>query len=448
MLPAGYIRRVEVVGREAKRTSAGRAGGLALCVLAASLLSQPLPVRASSYSPAELRRFQASIVDHRGRLYRGFRKVRRERTDLIVVHTSEGSLKGTLRVVSRGKVVRGRRITPGGHAHYVIARDGTCYRTLDRKYVADHAGQSLWDGVPDVSRISVGIELVGYHYAPITAKQYRSLGMLLELLQKIYGLEDRQVVTHSQVAYGNPNPWVRTAHRGRKRCAKNFERAKAGLGPTWTFDPDVRSGRLVADAELARVYYGVGGTGPAGTGSNVISGENTAWSIAGDEYDSAATLYQLPGGAAVPGDRIGATIGWRGIPKGTVVLLNAGDSCEEDPEESPVREIGSGKTAWTVAGPGYARKTTFYFFPDGTVHTGSEISRWDDLPAATRLIVGYDGPHEIVGDNAPLGVAGGRHDHRKNVYLFPDNTLRTGNDIDDVRSLPPGVRIFLSVEES
>ena len=50
-----------------------------------------------------------------------------------------------------------------------IARNGRCYRILDKAFVADHAGVSMWNGHRDISRLSVGIELVGYHYDAITA---------------------------------------------------------------------------------------------------------------------------------------------------------------------------------------------------------------------------------------------------------------------------------------
>ncbi|NIP23136.1 MAG: N-acetylmuramoyl-L-alanine amidase, partial [Phycisphaerae bacterium] len=96
------------------------------------------------------------------------------------------------------------------------------------------AGISMWDGETDISKVSIGIELVGYHYTPITEDQYRAVGLLIDILQDVYELDDKAVLTHSQVAYGPPNRWHRKNHRGRKRCAKNFIRAKAGLGPTWS----------------------------------------------------------------------------------------------------------------------------------------------------------------------------------------------------------------------
>lgn len=406
------------------------------------------PGQALADSGPELRRFQKSIVDRRGDLNPRFRKVPRRKTDHIIVHTSEGGLKSTLRVVSRGKVVKGKRITPGGHAHYVIARGGTTYRTLDKKYVADHAGASLWGGVFDISRVSLGIELVGYHSAGITSEQYRSLGLLLDLLQKIYRLDDRQVLTHSQVAYGRPNRWIREDHRGRKRCAQNFERSKAGLGATWDFDPDVRAGRLAADSALAEIYYGGRARAPGATASNLVSEGHSAWDIAGEDHDDATTLYRFPDGRLVPGDRIAGTVGWGGIPKGTAVLVNAGGRGPGVRDEDPVKTIEGGLTAWRLAGADYNKQTTIYIFPDGRIRTGRQISDWDDLPADTSVIVGYRGPYRIGRDTPPIRIATDRYDDRSTVYLFPDKVIRTGDSIDNFRSLPTGSRMFLPVDES
>lgn len=346
-------------------------------VFAMLLLALLYHGEAAANAGPELRRFQSSIVDYRKKLNRQFRKVPRKRTEYIIVHTAEGGLSSALRVISKGKIVSGKRITPGGHAHYVIALNGKTYRTLDKKYVADHAGESMWDGRTDISKVSVGIELVGFHTQQITRQQYRSLELLLELLQRIYHLEDRRVLTHSQVAYAGPNRWIRGDHRGRKRCAKNLDRARAGLGATWEFDPDVRSGRLLADAELAELFYG------------------------------------------------GAT-----------------------PAAGPVKTIGPGLTAWTLAGASYKAQTTIYIFPDGTVKTGRQISDWDALPAETRLIVGYRGPFRIALDQLPIRIAGDRYDDGDTVYLFPDSSLRLGNSIGNFSCLPKGVSMFLALDES
>jgi N-acetylmuramoyl-L-alanine amidase len=265
--------------------------------------------------------FQRSIVDKRSELHRHYKKIPRKKTKYIIVHTSEAGLRSTLNSVLTGKRVRKGR-TCGGHAHYVIARNGRTYRTLDKGYIADHAGTSMWKSETDISKVSLAIELVGYHYTSVTKPQYRSIGILIDSLCGVYGLNDRAVLTHSQIAYGKPNRWVRASHRGRKRCAKNFDRSKAALGPTWPYDPDVRAGRLKADRKLAAIFYAPRKNEALLIGSNTITPSNTAWSIAGEDYDDPATLYRLPNGRVILGDEIENRVGWNRLPEKTVVLLN------------------------------------------------------------------------------------------------------------------------------
>lgn len=281
-----------------------------------------LPALSDAYTEADSQRFQQSIIDFQSQLNPAFEKVKRNETKYIIVHTSELELETTLKVVSKGKPLRDGTNTYGGHTHYVIARNGRTYRILDKKFEADHAGLSIWNGERDISKISIGIELEGYHYASITENQYRSVGILIDILQSLYDLNDRAVLTHSQVAYGKPNQWFKEDHRGRKRCAKNFDHIKAEVLPIWTYDPDVRSGRLIADPQLSEVFY-VGREYYAETNNtNIISRTNTAWSIAGEDYDAPTTVYKFPDGQVYTGDQISDTVGWSSIPPETVVLLN------------------------------------------------------------------------------------------------------------------------------
>jgi hypothetical protein len=396
---------------------------------------------------AERSAFQRLIVDKQNQLNRKFRKIRRNQTKYIIVHTSEGGLSSTLRTISRGKSLRGKWLSRGGHANYVIARNGRTYRILDRKYRADHAGLSMWNGEKNISSLSIGIELVGYHYTNITDKQYRSLGILLDILLDIYDLNDMAVLTHSQVAYGKPNRWIKKPHRGRKRCAKNFDRRKAGLGTGWTFDPDVASGRLTADPALASLYYDrkPSVAVPAGIGSNVITSTNTAWTIAGDEYDSPATLYKLPSGKIYSGDQIEEHVGWKRIPVNTVVLLNQ-DSAHSDEQQGLIRKISNGSTAWDYAGFDYDKESTFYFFPAGGVKNGKEISDWDDVPPQTRMIIGYRGPFKVTGKRPAGIIAGKKYNHNDTLYYFPNKKIVSGDAIKDFKRLPKGVLLFLPVK--
>ena len=404
-----------------------------------------VPSLSSAFSRTDRDRFQRSIVDYRPRLNPGFKKIKRNSTQYIIVHTSELGLDYTLRVVSKGKQFRNGRRTFGGHTNYVIARNGRTYRIMNKKWVADHAGRSMWNGKTDLSRMSIGIELVGYHYAPITEQQYRSVGLLIDILQGVYNLDDRAVLTHSQIAYGAPNRWFKRDHRGRKRCAKNFIRAKAGLGSTWSQDPDVRAGRLMADAQLSKVFYGRQEKVREVDEANVISKQNTAWLIAGEDFDSSTTVYQFPDGRLYTGDQIPAKIGWNRIPAQTVVLLNQAGSLEGLRNDGPVKTIADGITAWSLAGRLYNHRTTIYFLPSGRIQNGSMISDWDDLPVKTRLIIGYKGPFPLRKDRAAFRIAGAGYKDQKTIYFLPPGELLSGNRIKNFSRLQAGTLVFLPV---
>jgi N-acetyl-anhydromuramyl-L-alanine amidase AmpD len=113
-------------------------------------------------------------IDYQRRLNPQFTKRVRPETRFIILHSTESRLPSALRSLSRGKVRRGRYLTRGGHAHYLIARNGAIYKILEPKYWANHAGVSMWNGSDGLSDYSVGIELEGYHI-PFSDRQYSSL---------------------------------------------------------------------------------------------------------------------------------------------------------------------------------------------------------------------------------------------------------------------------------
>ena len=425
---------------------------VAAVLAAVFLLGTALPTLA--YSPAQYRKFQAGIIDHRARINPRFKKIKRKQTRYVIVHTSELGLSATLRVVSKGKRLKSGRRTPGGHANYVIARDGRTYRILDKAYRADHAGLSMWEGRTNVSSLSVGIEVVGYHYAPMTDRQYRSLTMLLDILQSAYRIPDSGVLTHSQVAYGRPNPWFKRNHRGRKRCAKNFDRARAGLKSGPTYDPDVRAGRLQADPELAQLFYGPArpvrrvATRQPKPDSNVISKQRSAWSIAGGDYNLDSTVYVFPDGRRMTGDRVQRVLGWDRIPLGTRILLN---QQEEDAmvTQAPgaLKTITSSTTAWSIAGSAYRASTTFYFLPNGRTAPGTRIRDWDDLPRGTQVLVGYSGPHYISASKTAYAIAGQAYKSPRTIYGLPGRGAVPGNKIRDFSDLDKGTGIYLPLKK-
>lgn len=111
-----------------------------VAVLAFAVVVFCFPGDVHAYTNKEKVTFQRNIIDRQNQLNPKLKKIPRKKTKYIIVHTSEGGLKSTLRVVSKGKKrVKGRFRTRGGHAHYVIARDGRTYRIMNKRYVADHA---------------------------------------------------------------------------------------------------------------------------------------------------------------------------------------------------------------------------------------------------------------------------------------------------------------------
>lgn len=398
-----------------------------------------------------------------------FKKRKRISTKFIIIHTSEAGKISTLRTLSGGKRV-GRRRTKGGHANYTILRDGKIYRILEHKYRADHTGRSMWNGTSDLSSHSIGIELVGYHYGIITFAQYRSLTPLLKELQGIYKIPDKNILTHSQVSYGKPNLWFKNNHRGRKRCALNFNRSRAGLVDRWTYDPDVRAKRLTSDYQTRKVFYTsytnkMTRVSPKKMetisvelkaeekakeevvlSSNIINKENTAWNIAGEDYKGHNTVYILPGGRRIRGDKAGSAIGWSRIPPGTRVLLNQFEKGEDS--AGPFHTIGGSQTAWSIAGKDYKNRSTFYIFPGGKVKDGTKIRDWDSLPSGVKMFTGYKGPF-ILGSTrgkTAWGLAGKKYNKKETIYYIPGSGIVTGDKMRSFNDLPKYSKIFLKGE--
>jgi hypothetical protein len=177
--------------------------------------------------------------------------------------------------------------------------------------------------------------------------------------------------------------------------------------------------------------------------ANVITHTNTAWSIAGEDYDSQTTVYKFPGGHIYTGDQISHQIGWDKIPAKTVVLLNQENAISLIKRDDPIKTISDKLTAWSIAGQSYNLKTTVYFLPSGRIKNGSMISDWDDLPARTKLIIGYRGPYTVGKGRSAYQIAGFKYNDRKTIYYLPPKKLLAGDKINDFKGLPKGTLIFI-----
>jgi len=403
-----------------------------------------------------------AIIGYENHLNKKFVKRYRKSTKFIIIHTSEAGKRSTLRTLSEGKRIR-NYWTKGGHANYMIDRSGNIYRILKHIYRADHVGLSMWNGLTNLSNYSIGIELVGFHYGKISNKQYKSLSRLLKVLKRQYGIRDKNVLTHSQVSYGRPNRWFKRPHRGRKKCALNFERKKAGLKGKWKYDPDVRRGRLSEDPQIKRTFYSSYKNKhnrrliPVFSGkikrinkiininiSNKISKDNTAWSIAGEDYDSVNTLYVLPSGKKIRGNNIGKRIGWGKLPRGTIVHLNY--PLGQEKSMGPIFKITGDFTAWSFAGKDFNKTNTVYFLPNGKVMSGNRIHDWDALPEGTKMIVGFNGPFilNIKSRGRILKLINRKFKNKKVVLHLGRNILITKERLKFYKYIPQKASFYIS----
>ena len=414
------------------------------------------------------------IIDYQKRLNPRFAKRARKSTRHIVIHSTEGSLPSSLRTLSRGKVRRRRYVSRGGHAHYLIAKNGTVYRILDPRFRANHAGVSMWNGLKGLSDHSLGLELEGYHNVPFTDRQYRSLRELLGILQKRFRVKDKDVLGHYRVAYSKPNRFHRKRLRGRKKDpgADNFDRRRAGLTDQYPHDPDVVAGRIGGDPDRVQLARKSQSQTPArkpqsqtparkaekreDNGSltapaadrqrgNTITASRTAWKIAGRQYKAATTLYRFPDGRSLRGHEIQD---WSDIPPGTQIELGV----EEDKVVSAERAevllpvVGKDMSPWKIANALHNSSFTYYLYPSGKILAGHRIERFADVPSGTRVLIAYRRvPRPSTED--PLGE--GLDDvflSHQTLYLLPDGALQSGEQIENFARLPRGTIAFTKVD--
>ena len=113
--------------------------------------------------------------------------------------------------------------------------------------------------------------------------------------------------------------------------------------------------------------------------------------------------------------------------------------------KNPIKTITGQMTAWSHAGADYRSDSTIYFLPSGRTMVGSRIRDWDDLPAGTKLVVGYKGPYAVTLTRTAYKIAGKRYKDKTVVYRLPGGVLMPGNEIKDFNDLPKGVDIYIPV---
>lgn len=322
-------------------------------------------------------------------------RAKRKSTTLIILHTTEAPSSSAL-----------RKLSDLGECHYAIDERGVVYPIIDVTREAYHAGRSMWNKQTDVDKFSVGIEVCGYHNRAINAAQTASLSALVKRLQKLYNIPDSRVLPHSAVAYGAPNKWQKSYHRGRKRCGMLFAtssfRARLGLKTKPGKDPDVAAGRLVVgDPYLAQMLYG----SPA-LAARIGADNKNAKSV------STRPSSTLQRSASPPTPRSGS------------IMIS--------------RDFRGSDIDSSVA----FRASTIYLYPDGNVVIGSQMKpeRVLKLPYGTRVLFGYavGGP---VSAKRPVSYFCGNKWDDASTYYVLNGEIVMGPNV-KAEKIPGGTLFF------
>ena len=89
-------------------------------------------------------------------------------------------------------------------AHYLVGRNGGILNLVEPRYVAWHAGKSMWKKNENLNKNSIGIELVNkghkFGYQKFTKIQIKNLIFLCGKLKKKYKIKNQYILGHSDIA--------------------------------------------------------------------------------------------------------------------------------------------------------------------------------------------------------------------------------------------------------
>lgn len=133
--------------------------------------------------------------------------------DMVVIHYT---------AMKDGSAALARLCDPTSEvsAHYLIARDGSCWQMVDEADRAWHAGAGAWSGVTDVNSRSIGIELDNDGRTPFAAPLMDRLEALLPGIMARWSIPPDRVIGHACMAPDrkqDPGPrfdWARLARQG------------------------------------------------------------------------------------------------------------------------------------------------------------------------------------------------------------------------------------------
>jgi len=143
----------------------------------------------------------------------------------IVLHHTAGAFKGSYNILTNPK--------SNVSAHFIVDTNGDIYQLSDIKYITWHAGVSSWEGLTNLNRYSIGIEVVGTD--TFSNQQRESVKKLVEYLMLTLNIPAKNVIRHADIA-----PKRKTDINLNFFPNRNFETWKKSLLPnTYTMNiPD------------------------------------------------------------------------------------------------------------------------------------------------------------------------------------------------------------------
>ncbi len=104
--------------------------------------------------------------------------------------------------------------------------------------------------------------------------------------------------------------------------------------------------------------------------------------------------------------------------------------------------ISSKRSAWDIARDKYRSAETLYVFPDGTKRSGNEITNWKAMPAGTRVVLSdtqsaneTEGMSMIGKDgDSAAAIAGDEVRARTTIYFLPDNRVKQGHELSEAEA--------------
>ncbi|MGM5484425.1 MAG: N-acetylmuramoyl-L-alanine amidase [Nanobdellota archaeon] len=368
----------------------------------------------------------------------------RSSTSYIILHTTEAGDNSSLNSVTR-------------HAscNYLVMSDGHVKRIVNIWKLANHAGVSMWNGITNISDHSIGIEIAGYHNEQPSWRQKRAIRELLRQLQKKFNIADRDVLPHSAVAYAQ-NKWHPSPVRVRKPCAMLYHteslREQIGLKDKYEHDPDINAGRIswaedkttvMAKDYLYETNEAENKVEDIARKGGTVDKDHSPFRLAGNAYNSPSTIYIFPDGNKKKGSEIRD---WSSMPAGTKIKVDSSmlDIEEENVEFYNISE--ENPTPFSVAGNEYDKKTTIYFIPvddEGTekVMRGDQIDEFNNIPAGTRVLVGFTDGGKVSGERSADDICGKRWDNTDTIYRLPDGEILNGEQIEQSK-IKPGTWVF------